>query len=240
MQKVKLTLEYPLQWGILMIKAVIFDLDGVLADTAECHYRAWLETAGKLGIKFNREKNHLLRGVSRRESILILIEGQIELGEDEIQKLMDGKNNIYIKLVEKAGKKLLLPGAMEFLNKLKKAGMKLALASSSRNARRILKLTELDKGFFDTVIDGNDIKNTKPDPEIFLSAAGKLNVRPYECLVAEDAPAGIEAAKRAGMLTLGIGMAELGKCDMKALSIADADFEKIISEKTFPDKTEIT
>lgn len=206
-----------------MIKAVIFDLDGVLADTAECHYKAWKKIADKLGIKFDREKNHLLRGVSRRESILILIKGQIELGEDEIQRLMDEKNCIYIKLVEKAGKKLLLPGAMEFLNKLKKAGIKLGLASSSRNARKILNLTGLDKVFFETVIDGSDIKNSKPDPEIFLTAARKLNLNPSECLVVEDAPAGIEAAQRAGMATLGIGTANLGKCDMKTLSIADAD-----------------
>lgn len=211
-----------------MIKAVIFDLDGVLADTAECHYKAWLEIAGKLGIKFDREKNHLLRGVSRRESILILIEGQIELSEDEVQRFMDEKNNIYIKLVEKAGKKLLLSGVIEFLGKLKEAGIKLGLASSSRNARKILKLTELDKGFFDVVVDGNDIKNTKPDPEIFLRAAEKLNANPSECLVVEDAPAGIEAAKRAGMAALGIGTAELGECDIRALSIAETDPGKLI------------
>ncbi len=210
-------------------KAIIFDLDGVLVDSADCHYRAWKMIADKLGVDFDHEKNHLIRGVSRRESLMIIIDGQITLEEDAILELMEEKNNIYQNLISKSAKKLLLPGVIEFLEDLRKTPLKLAIASGSKNALALIDLVGLDKNCFDVIISGKDFKKTKPDPEAFFMAAESLNIEPENCLVIEDAPAGIDAAKKAGMGTFGIGKAYLGSCDIRSFSIAEAGVEAVFN-----------
>ncbi|OGV39058.1 MAG: beta-phosphoglucomutase [Lentisphaerae bacterium GWF2_49_21] len=208
---------------------VVFDLDGVLVDSAICHYNAWKAIADELKIKFDDKKNDLLRGVSRRESMMIMIEGQIELTEKQIEHYMHKKNELYKELVDESGEKLLLPGVKSFLSRLKIAGIRLAVASSSKNTPSLLRQAGLHEFYFDAVADGNDIKNSKPHPEVFLLAAKKMGINPRNCIAVEDAPAGIEAGKRAGMMTFGIGHAELGKCDFLRESIEKTD-PKIIFE----------
>ena len=203
--------------------AVVFDLDGVLVDSAVCHFRAWKQMADELGVKFDEKKNDLLRGVSRRESMMILLEGQKELSEEQIEHYMHKKNELYKQLVNEAGEELLLPGVKPFLSRLKTAGVRLAVASSSKNTPALLKQAGLDQYYFDAVADGNDIKNSKPHPEVFLLAASRAGVSPCHCICVEDAPAGIESGKRAGMRTLGIGPADLGRCSWRRESIAAMD-----------------
>ena len=201
--------------------AVVFDLDGVLVDSAVCHYRAWKKIADELGVKFDEKKNDLLRGVSRRESMMIMLEGQLELPEDKLEFYMTKKNELYKQLVNEAGEELLLPGVKPFLSRLRTAGVKLAVGSSSKNTPALLKQAGLDQHYFDAVADGNDIKNSKPHPEVFLLAARRMGVKPGRCLCVEDAPAGIEAGRRAGMKTLGIGPADLGQRTWHRASIAE-------------------
>ena len=206
---------------------VIFDLDGVLVDSAICHYRAWKAMADELGIHFDEKRNDLLRGVSRRESLMLMINDQVALTESQIQDLMHRKNELYKEFVNKAGPELLLPGVKSFLTRLKLAGYKLGVASSSKNTPALLKQSGLDQFFFDAVADGNDIRNTKPDPEVFLLAARRMGVRPARCLVVEDAPAGTDGARRARMGVWGIGEADLGRCHLHTPSIAATDIEAI-------------
>lgn len=208
---------------------VVFDLDGVLVDSAVCHYRAWKKVADELGVKFDEKKNDLLRGVSRRESMMILLDGQLELPEEKLQFYMAKKNELYKQLVLEAGEALLLPGVKPFLSRLRAAGVKLAVASSSKNTPDLLKQAGLDRYYFDAVADGNDIKNSKPHPEVFQLAARRIGVHPSRCLCVEDAPAGIEAGRRASMKTLGIGAADLGRCDARRDSIAATTPEDIFS-----------
>ena len=200
--------------------AVVFDLDGVLVDSAVCHYAAWKQIADELGVAFDEKKNDLLRGVSRRESLMILLEGQRELDEKQIEKYLHRKNEIYKQLVNNAGEQLLLPGVKPFLSRLRTAGVRLAVASSSKNTPGLMRQAGLDRFYFDAVADGNDIKNSKPHPEVFLLAARRLGIRPSRCLCVEDAPAGIESGRRAGMKTLGLGPADLEGCDWRRESIA--------------------
>ncbi len=206
---------------------VVFDLDGVLVDSAVCHYRAWKKIADELGVQFDEKKNDLLRGVSRRESMMILLEGQLELSEEKLEHYMTKKNELYKQLVNEAGEELLLPGVKPFLTRLKLAGGKLAVASSSRNTPALLKQAGLDQHYFDAVADGNDIRNSKPDPEVFLLAAQRMGVPPSRCLCVEDAPAGIEAGRRAGMKTLGIGPADLGRCTWRRETIAATPVDEL-------------
>ncbi len=201
--------------------AVVFDLDGVLVDSAVCHYRAWKQMADELGVPFDEKKNDRLRGVSRRESLMILLEGHRTLGEAEIEDILHRKNEVYKQMVNQAGEELLLPGVKPFLSRLKVAGVKLAVASSSKNTPALLKQAGLDQYYFDAVADGNDIRQSKPHPEVFLLAAKRLGVKPARCLCVEDAPAGIESGRRAGMKTLGIGPADLGRCTWRRGSIAE-------------------
>jgi kojibiose phosphorylase len=208
---------------------VVFDLDGVLVDSAICHYHAWKAIADELKIKFDEKKNDLLRGVSRRESLMLMVEGQIELTEQQIEHYMHKKNELYKRLVDESGDKLLLPGVKPFLTILKMAGIKLAVASSSKNTPSLLRQAGLDEFYFDSIADGNDIKNSKPHPEVFLLAAKKMGVNPSRCIAVEDAPAGIEAGMRAGMMTFGVGQADLGKCDFRKDSIEKTSPEEIFA-----------
>lgn len=210
-QKLRLSLE-PV--------AVVFDLDGVLVDSAVCHFEAWKQIADELGVPFDEKKNDLLRGVSRKESLMILLEGHLEPEPPQIERLLHRKNEFYKELVNKSGERLLLPGVKPFLTRLRTAGVRLAVASSSKNTPALMRQTGLDRFYFHAVADGNDIKQSKPDPEVFLLAARRIGVRPANCLCVEDAPAGIEAGRRAGMKTLGVGPADLDGCDWRRNSIA--------------------
>ena len=187
-----------------MIKAVIFDLDGVIVSTDDCHYRAWKRMADEEGIYFDREINTRLRGVSRTASIDIVLEmADREYSEDEKQALAEKKNNYYKKLICELTPNDILPGTMETLEELKKNGIKIAIGSSSKNTPIILKQIGLDT-YFDAISDGNNITHSKPDPEVFLKAAEMLGVAPEHCMIVEDADAGIEAGQRAGMKTLSV------------------------------------
>jgi beta-phosphoglucomutase len=188
-----------------MIKAFIFDLDGVLTDTAEYHFLAWQQLATQLGIEFSRADNELLKGVDRMGSLeLILQLGQVQLSQDEKLMLAEQKNTEYLKLVDRMSPADLFPGVLPLFSSLKAAGVKTALASASKNAALVLqKLCIPD--LFDYVADSNLIKNGKPDPEIFLTCAKALGITPERCVGVEDAPAGVTAIKAAGMYALGIG-----------------------------------
>jgi beta-phosphoglucomutase len=192
----------------MSIQGVIFDLDGVLVSTDEYHYRGWKRLAGEQGIPFTREDNHRLRGVSRMESLEILLEKSEErYSEAEKAAMADRKNTYYVQFLQDLTPDDALPGARAMLEGLRKRGMKLAVGSSSRNTPLIMAKVDLDR-YFDAVADGNDITNSKPDPEVFLIAAERLGLKPEACLVVEDAEAGVEAARRAGMAVFAIGPAE--------------------------------
>lgn len=187
--------------------AIIFDLDGVLCSTDEYHFLAWKAIADRLGIPFDRKKNDQLRGVSRMESLEIILRDHIgTLSLAEREELAAEKNELYRSYL--AG---MTPGDVsdevrDTLKKLKRLGVSIAVGSSSKNAGLILRQTGLDS-FFDAVVDGNDITHSKPDPEVFLRAAEYLNTPPSQCWVVEDARSGIEAARRAGMLAVAYGPA---------------------------------
>jgi len=211
------------------VKGIIFDLDGVLVDTDICHYLSWKNIADSLGIPFDEDINHLIRGVSRRESLMIINNGRLKFSEDEIEKIMEDKNSVYIEMIKRRGKSLLIPGALEFVTKLKNMSYKLAVSSCSRNVNTILEVSGLGQKWFDAVVDGNMIAKSKPDPEIFLMAAEQMGVVPASCVVFEDAPAGIEAAMKAGMVAFGVGPATLKHCHLKKDSIAEFTVEDIKS-----------
>jgi beta-phosphoglucomutase len=197
------------------IKGAIFDLDGVIVDTAKYHYLAWARLAGELGFDFTQKDNERLKGVSRVRSLEIMLEiGEIEIGEAERIELAKKKNDWYVDYIRKMDESELLKGARDYILKLRSQGVKVALGSASKNAPMILenlKIAEL----FDAVIDGNKVSKAKPDPEVFLLGAKELGLLPNDCVVFEDAEAGVEAAKRAGMKVIGIGENE---------TLKDADF----------------
>lgn len=204
-----------------MIKAVIFDLDGVIVSTDDCHYRAWKKMADEEGIYFDREINNRLRGVSRTTSLDIVLErADKEYSESEKLALAERKNNYYKELICELTPNDILPGAMETLEKLKENGIKIAIGSSSKNTPIILKQIGLDN-FFDAVSDGNNITHSKPDPEVFLKAAEMLKIAPEDCMIVEDADAGIEAGKRAGMKTLSVQGAKGADFEFKDLKCRD-------------------
>lgn len=205
----------------MKIKAVIFDLDGVIVTTDDCHYRAWKQIADEENIYFDREINERLRGVSRLGSLNILLERADRIySDDEKAVLMQKKNAIYVELIRKLSRTDILPGVTENLENLKKNGIRIAIGSSSRNTPIILKQIGMDD-CFDAVSDGNNITRSKPDPEVFVKAADMLGVAYENCLVVEDADAGIQAGKAAGMMTLAINKAQGG--DYTADSLREVD-----------------
>lgn len=200
-------------------KAVIFDLDGVIVSTDEYHYLGWKRMADEEGIPFNSEINEKLRGVSRMASLGIILERtERSYSRQEREALAERKNNYYRELLNNLTPKDILPGVMQILNELKKRRIKIAIGSSSKNTPVILEKIGLDH-FFDAVADGNEIKKSKPDPEVFLLAASKLGITAEECVVVEDAEAGIEAAKAGGMKAVGVGSASA--CPMADLRMQD-------------------
>jgi kojibiose phosphorylase len=185
------------------IEGIIFDLDGVITDTSEFHYLAWKKLADEEGIPFDREANEGLRGIPRRESLMAILQGR-PATESQIQDMMERKNKYYIELMQSITPKDLLPGAAELLEELQAAGIKIALGSSSKNARTVIqRLGIADK--FMAIADGYSVSNSKPAPDLFLFAAEKLGVSPQNCIVVEDAAAGIEAGLAADMKVVGLG-----------------------------------
>lgn len=210
-----------------MIKAFIFDLDGVLTDTAEYHYLAWKRLAEEEGIVFTRDDNEKLRGVSRRASLELILKGR-PIPEEQVQEMMDRKNGYYRDYIKTISEKDLLPGALELLNKLKELNFRLALASASKNAPVVIERLGIAH-YFEVIADGNSVEKTKPAPDLFLYAAEKLGLSPTECLVVEDAEAGVEAALAAGMLTIGIGPRErVGAADYVYPTVAEIRIEDIL------------
>jgi beta-phosphoglucomutase len=191
------------------IKACIFDLDGVIVDTAKYHFIAWREIARDLGFEFTEHDNERLKGVSRMRSLEILLEiGGVILDEPAKEILADRKNKDYLTYVLQMTPDEILPGSREFLLELKGAGIKTALGSASKNAMTILDRLEITD-LFDAIVDGTKVSKAKPDPEIFLKGAEEVNISPANCVVFEDAEAGIDAAIAAGMKCVGIGSPEI-------------------------------
>lgn len=189
------------------MKGIIFDLDGVLIHTDELHYRAWKTIADKIGAPFDRERNNLLRGVSRMESLeIILKKVSTQYTMEEKIALAEEKNSVYRSLLKTLTREDVAEEVRSTLAKLKKQGWKLAIGSSSKNARFILQQSELIDAF-DAISDGNNIVNSKPDPEVFLKAAEYLGLEPTDCYVVEDASAGIAAANAGNFVAIGIGAA---------------------------------
>ncbi|MEO2072179.1 MAG: beta-phosphoglucomutase [Zunongwangia sp.] len=198
-------------------KAIIFDLDGVIVDTAKFHFLAWKKLANDLGFDFTKEQNEELKGVSRVDSLKkILNWGNRELTEDEFNRQMQLKNENYLSYVNKMDKGEVLPGVQKVLDYLNENNTPYALGSASKNARHILEKIDLKDGF-NAIVDGTDVSKAKPDPEVFLIAAEKLKVAPQDCIVFEDSVAGIQAANKGQMTSIGIG-------DKKTLHEADYIF----------------
>lgn len=190
------------------VRAVLFDLDGVLVDTAIYHFQAWRRLAAELGYSFSVVDNEQLKGVSRVESLeLILNWAGLEKSETEKAVLLTKKNQWYLELIEQLSPEHLLTGSLDLLKKLQEKGIRIALGSASKNALGILEKTGI-VDYFDALIDGNAVELSKPNPEVFLKGAEALGIEPACCLVLEDAQAGIDAARAAGMQIIAVGQAE--------------------------------
>jgi beta-phosphoglucomutase len=186
-------------------KAFIFDLDGVIVDTAKYHFLAWKKIANELGFEFTHENNELLKGVSRIRSLDIILElGKIKASQEDKNKWLIQKNEDYLSYLVDMDESEILPGVMPILNYLKERNQLIALGSASKNARPILEKTGTLE-YFDAIVDGNDVSNAKPDPEVFLLAAKLLNTKPQDSIVFEDSVAGVQAANIGGMISVGIG-----------------------------------
>lgn len=212
----------------MTIKACIFDLDGVIVDTAKYHFLAWKELADSLSIPFDEEDNEKLKGVSRMDSLdIILALGNIELSLEEKKALAEKKNNRYKSFLSDMDENEMLPGAKDLLINLKNSKVKIALGSASKNAPTILEylgITEL----FDVIVDGNHVTKAKPDPEVFKLGADQLNVSYDECIVFEDSIAGLEAAKSINMHTIGIGNeSNLSKADYVFADLSSLNYKKL-------------
>ena len=187
----------------------IFDLDGVIVDTAKYHYLAWRNLATALGFDFTEDQNELLKGVSRVKSLEILLSiGKVNLSEEKKQTLLLQKNKEYLEYVNQMTSEEILPGVNDLLNFLEINDIKFALGSASKNAPLILEKVGL-LNRFTAIVDGNDVSKAKPDPEVFLIGAKKLGMKPENCVVVEDAIAGIQAANAAKMISIGIGDANV-------------------------------
>ena len=209
-----------------MIKAVIFDLDGVLTDTAVYHYQSWKAIAAKFEYDLSELDNEKLKGVSRAESLRLIMQwASVSLPQEEIPQLLQEKNDHYLLLINELGQNDILQGVLDFLTLLESHNCAMAVGSSSKNAPFILEKLGLASRFA-AVIDGNGVKNTKPDPEVFLNAAHQLQVLPENCLVVEDAPSGIQAAKAAGMKVVGVGH-DLAEADLCVSSLVGLSWDQI-------------
>lgn len=208
-------------------KAFIFDLDGVIVDTAKYHYLAWQKIAVELNIDFTLEHNELLKGVSRVRSLDIILElGKVTASQEDKDKWLIQKNEDYLSYLVDMDQSEILPGVFPVLKFLKQKGQPIALGSASKNARPILEKTGI-LSYFDAIVDGNDVTNAKPDPEVFLTAARLLNMKPEHALVFEDSVAGVQAANIGNMTSIGIGEASIlyeAKYIFKDFTAIDSDF----------------
>jgi len=199
-------------------KGFIFDLDGVIVDTAKYHFLAWKKLANSLGIDFSSEQNEQLKGVSRVKSLEKILEwGNISISEEQFTSLMAKKNEDYLKYIDKMDEAEILPDVPKILDYLIKNNQPVSLGSASKNARQILKKVNLYNSF-NAIVDGTNVSKAKPDPEVFLIAAEKLEITPSKCIVFEDSVAGVQAANAANMISIGIG-------DKQVLSEADYIFK---------------
>ena len=212
------------------IKACIFDLDGVIVDTAVYHYKAWKRLANELGFDLTEEQNEKLKGVSRVRSLeLILQWGGVTKTAAAQEELAARKNEWYVEMINRMTPDEILPGAKEFLIACREAGLKTALGSASKNSGTILDKVGI-AGLFDAVIDGNKVSKPKPDPEVFLKGAEELGMEPAVCVVFEDAIAGVEAAKNGGMKAVGVGSPEvLGEADLVISGLNEMSLQKLYS-----------
>jgi beta-phosphoglucomutase len=190
-------------------KGFIFDLDGVIVDTAKYHYLAWKHLADELGIPFTKEQNEQFKGVSRKRCLEILLDwGNLKVSQTQFDAWLAEKNEDYLRYIETMTASEILPDVPKVLNYLQEQGIPMALGSASKNARPILKKVGLIP-YFTSIVDGTQVTKAKPDPEVFMIAAREINVLPENCIVFEDALAGIEAANCAGMTSIGIGKKEI-------------------------------
>jgi beta-phosphoglucomutase len=214
---------------IKLIKGVIFDLDGVVTDTAEYHFLGWKRMADEEGLEFNREINENLRGVSRIRSLEIILEhNRTDLSEEKKHELCTRKNDYYKELLTKITEEDFLPGIKQFVLSLRKRGIKTAIASASKNAVPVIKGLNAAE-LFNFIADGFSVENTKPAPDLFLFAAEKINCSPDECVVFEDAEAGIEAATNGGFVSVGIGPEKrVGKATIRYNNTAEIKLEEVL------------
>ncbi len=209
------------------IKACLFDLDGVIVDTAVYHFQAWRRLANELGFDFTEHQNEQLKGISRMESLeLILSWGNVSLTQDEKNDWATKKNAWYLDLVKLMTPNEVLEGVPEFLDELKANNIKIALGSASKNSKLILERINM-LHYFDAIIDGNNITKGKPDPQVFQLGAEATNCKPEECVVFEDALAGVQAGKAGGMKVIGVGSEEI----LKEANFIISSFKEISIEK---------
>ncbi len=205
----------------------IFDLDGVIVDTAKYHYLAWKKLANELGFEFTKEQNEMFKGVSRKRCLEILLEiGNVTASQEQFDAWMVDKNVDYLAYIENMDESEVLPDVPRVLNFLKDNHIPIALGSASKNARPILEKVKL-LPFFDSIVDGNNVTKAKPDPEVFLIAAENLGVPYNKCVVFEDAVAGIQAANAADMISIGIGNQKVlseSKYNFNDFTEIDTDF----------------
>ena len=213
------------------LKGFIFDLDGVITDTAEYHYLGWKKLADEENMEFDREFNEKFRGVSRMECLDLLLEANNrKVTPEERKELAERKNNYYQEYLKNISKDNLLDGIEDVLKTLKDKGFKLAIASASKNTSIVVKKLDI-KDMFDTISDGHSVKKSKPAPDLFLHTAEKLNLEPKECVVFEDAEAGVDAAIAANMTAVGIGPEKrVGHAHYRFDSVQDIELKKIMNE----------
>lgn len=209
-------------------RAIIFDLDGVLTDTSEYHYESWKRLADEEGIPFTHlDNDEHLRGVSRKESLMYLLKGR-KVSDAQFQEMMDRKNRYYNDMIKTMTPNDLVAGGRVLLQEIREAGIKIAIASGSKNCRVVVELLAI-RDLLDGIADGYSVANSKPAPDIFIYAAGMVNIPTPECLVVEDADAGVESAKTGGMRALGIGPIErFQRADKVLPSLANKHLQDLL------------
>jgi beta-phosphoglucomutase len=210
------------------VKGFIFDLDGVLTDTAEYHFRGWKRLADEYGIPFTREDNEALRGIPRRESLMLILKAR-RFPEEQIFEMMDRKNRYYLEFIREITPRDLLPGARELLDEIRAAGLKSALGSASRNAPEVVERLGIAH-LLDAISHGSSVERQKPAPDLFLHAAAQLSLEPAECVVVEDAAAGIEAARAGGFRSVGLGPPErVGQAEVILPSLESSHLNDLLA-----------
>jgi len=215
----------------MQIKAIIFDLDGVLTDTAEYHYRGWKRLADELGIPFDRRRNEALRGISRRRSLELVLDGRAAT-EEQIQEWMERKNRYYVEFVRQMTPGDILPGALELMTEIGQAGVRIGIGSASKNTHLVLDRLHL-WDTIDAVSDGHSVEHPKPAPDLFLHCAQQLGIVPGQGIVVEDAASGVEAALAGGFWTVGLGPKErVGAAHAVFPSLARVSLQDILGAIT--------